>query len=146
MAGRKKNSQGDQPQPQPQEDQPQLQPQVSGPIGEPQQLYPLYDVSPEMLEYMRQQKQEATRELFEIADDDDLIMKTETPDRMMLAMVMSEVVEEATNPGRVEPLACIFRRRLDRRMISRKRMGRKEVLVIHSTGTKGIDEEEELMV
>jgi len=71
-------------------------------------------------------KPAAVRELFDM--EGDLTLKTETPSRMILPLVRMRVLEAAANPSRKESLVEVFIREMDRRMISKDRKGRLELL------------------
>jgi len=91
-------------------------------------------------------RSEAIRELIEIKDG-ELPLKTETPPRLVVPFTLLETVEKGMvlrKKGEpVRRLSEIYREAFDRRMISKSRQGRKE-LIAALTAEKGKDGEEEL--
>lgn len=85
-------------------------------------------------------KPAAVRELFDTTGD--LTLKTETPSRMILPLVRLELIQEAANPKRTMPLLEVFRRAFDRRMISKERKGRLELLAAMQAAAADEGEEE----
>ena len=77
---------------------------------------------------VEEKRPEAILELFSRLEGDELTMKTETPTRLILPLVILRVIQEADNPKRVKPLTQVFLEELDRRMISSNRKGRVELL------------------
>lgn len=82
----------------------------------------------------------AVRELFDTSID--LTLKTETPSRMVLPMVRLAVIQAAADPKRKKSLLQVFREEFDKRMISKERKGRLELLAAMQAAAAGEDEEE----
>jgi len=82
----------------------------------------------------------AVRELYELSDE-DLVLKTETPSRMILPMVRLAVIDAAADPKRKKSLLQVFREAFDRRMISKERKGRLELLAAVQAVIAGEDED-----
>lgn len=82
----------------------------------------------------------AVRELFDM--DSDLTLKTETPTRMILPLVRLAVIQAAADPRRKKSLLQVFRDEFDKRMISKERKGRLELLAAMQAAASGEEEEE----
>jgi len=85
----------------------------------------------ELIRVLKQSDYEATRpaavrELFNMQDD--LTLKTETPPRMVMPLVLMRLVAEASKPNREKHLLEVFIEEFDRRMVSYNRKGRLELL------------------
>lgn len=79
-------------------------------------------------------------------DDFDLTKLTETPPKMIMALVRTRVIEAALDPDRRVSLLEVFTQEFDRRMISRDRKGRIEaVQMIQGVLAAEQDEEEGVM-
>lgn len=82
-------------------------------------------------------------ELFD--EESDLTLKTETPSKMILHMVRLELIRSAINPKRKKPLLQVFREEFDKRMISKERKGRLELLAAMSAAAADEREEEGML-
>lgn len=87
----------------------------------------------ELIEILKREKEEelrnpAVKELGFTSSDGDMTMRTETPPRMILALVRMRVLEAARDPDREESLVSVFISEYDKRMVSLNRKGRLELL------------------
>lgn len=82
----------------------------------------------------------SVRELFDT--ERDMTLKTETPSRMVLPMVRLALIQAATDKTRKKSLLQIFREEFDKRMISKERKGRLELLAAMQAAAPGDGEEE----
>jgi len=95
------------------------------------------------------QRSEALRELFTIHNEDDpktgvkrdLDIKTETPSGNVTLMAAAETQEASRQFGRTRSLRSIYLEKIDRRMISKGRKSRFEILTSYQQ-TRGSGEEE----
>jgi len=73
-------------------------------------------------------RQDSVLELFNRLEKGELTMKTETPSALIMPLVILRVIQEADNPKRTISLTEVFLNELDKRMISKDRKGRIELL------------------
>jgi len=78
-------------------------------------------------------RSEAIRELLNV-DEDELPIKTETSPRMVITFAILKTVQEGLILGRKRRLSEIYQVELDKRMISKSRKGRGELVVALSSG------------
>jgi len=102
------------------------------PDGSPREALPKKDFPPGFGQEQVQRKSEAARELFQISEE-DLPVKTETPGRLVYPFAMMATAEDAIDVNRRQRLSYRFRMHHDRRMISKNRKSRGEIIQITQT-------------